>query len=131
MSLFLDVVQRLVLQKAYELTQCAAYRVLGKCIKLDEDTCKRTTSSNGIPIKSPRPEPPAKPMTPNREGQVPEPPGREHFAQPNMADMAKTGSQSEIIWQFNDERDIPRNNSGLIDPPQMSCMRVCRDSYFS
>ncbi|BFG05733.1 uncharacterized protein DMAD_04404 [Drosophila madeirensis] len=112
MSIFLDVVQRIVLQKAYELTQCAAYRVLGKCIKLDEETCQRpATISNGIPIKSPVPEPPAKPKA--------EPP----------ALMAKP--KSETVWQCYDERDMPRNNSGLIDPPQMSCMRVCRDSYFS
>ncbi|KAI8037040.1 hypothetical protein M5D96_010356 [Drosophila gunungcola] len=28
-------------------------------------------------------------------------------------------------------RDMPRKNYGSIDPPQCSCMRVCRDSYFS
>ncbi|KAH8374123.1 hypothetical protein KR200_010209 [Drosophila serrata] len=38
----------------------------------------------------------------------------------------------EIPTAFkNVGRDAPRFNSGSIDPPQCSCMRVCRDSYFS
>ncbi|KRJ99742.1 uncharacterized protein LOC26535658 isoform X2 [Drosophila yakuba] len=36
-----------------------------------------------------------------------------------------------VIIQKYTGRDMPRKNFGSIDPPQCSCMRVCRDSYFS
>ncbi|XP_033234790.1 uncharacterized protein [Drosophila pseudoobscura] len=167
MSIVLDFVQRLVLQKAYELTQCAAYRVLGKCIKatfqLEEGPIKSQLAEplvedsvpelptgpkmsdppaldmmSEAPAKLIMPEPPANPIILDIKKQLPEPPAKLMMAKspvkPMMPDIAEPSPRlrkSGIIWQLYDNRDLPRNNSGLIDPPQVSCMRVCRDSYFS
>ncbi|KRJ99743.1 uncharacterized protein LOC26535658 isoform X1 [Drosophila yakuba] len=107
MSLVLDVIQQVVLQKAYDLTCEAAILALRKCgkLKIEDDKSKG---------KHEKPLPPIKPTSqevvlPLKTPRLPEP----------------------VIIQKYTGRDMPRKNFGSIDPPQCSCMRVCRDSYFS
>ncbi|XP_016953293.1 uncharacterized protein LOC108026707 [Drosophila biarmipes] len=109
MSLVLDVVQKIVLQKAYDLTCEAAILALRKCGKLKiEDDKAKIRNEKQLPL------PPAKPVS------------------QDVICPQKIPRAPEVTTPLKFEgRDIPRKNFGSIDPPQCSCMRVCRDSYFS
>ncbi|EDX08055.1 uncharacterized protein LOC6735534 [Drosophila simulans] len=104
MSIVLDVIQQVVLQKAYDLTCEAAILALRKCGKLKIEDGKSKP-------KREKPLPPVKPIA-------------QEVVSPMKAPEANT------IPKYTG-RDMPRKNFGSIDPPQCSCMRVCRDSYFS
>ncbi|KAH8401069.1 hypothetical protein KR009_002787 [Drosophila setifemur] len=104
MSIVLDVVQQIVLQKAYDLTCEAAIRVIrGKCA--DHKEAK----------------------LPKRKWEKPNNKVRQDVAPPQIKPRPP---KVQRCVKF-EGRDIPRKNSGSIDPPQCSCMRICRDSYFS
>ncbi|XP_043641802.1 uncharacterized protein LOC122612328 [Drosophila teissieri] len=107
MSLVLDVIQQVVLQKAYDLTCEAAILALRKCgkLKIEDDKSKP---------KHEKPLPPLKPIS--QEVVLP-------LKTPRLPEAV-------TIPKYTG-RDMPRKNFGSIDPPQCSCMRVCRDSYFS
>ncbi|KAH8348009.1 hypothetical protein KR084_003136 [Drosophila pseudotakahashii] len=109
MSLVLDVVQKIVLQKAYDLTCEAALLALRRCgkLKIEDDKSK-------IRNEKPSPLPPAKPIS--QDGVSPQ----------KVQRVPEVNPTRNFVG-----RDIPRKNFGSIDPPHCSCMRVCRDSYFS
>ncbi|KAH8291133.1 hypothetical protein KR054_008944 [Drosophila jambulina] len=106
MSIILNVVQQYVLEKACDLTCEAALTVL------------RIWSGSKIKEKAEQEKPKV------NQKPVPEP-------KSVTLQAAKTSHQIVTAPELPRSRDIPRFNSGLIDPPQCSCMRVCRDSYFS
>ncbi|XP_037717661.1 uncharacterized protein LOC119552005 [Drosophila subpulchrella] len=109
MSLVLDVVQKIVLQKAYDLTCEAAILALRKCGKLKiEDDKSKVRSEKQLPM------PPAKPIS------------QDVVSPKKVPKVPVVTTPLKFVG-----RDIPRKNVGSIDPPQCSCMRVCRDSYFS
>ncbi|XP_020803329.1 uncharacterized protein LOC110180049 [Drosophila serrata] len=115
MSIILNVVQQYVLEKACDLTCEAALTVLriwsGPKLKekaeQEQPKLERVLTPEPESLSMPVPLPPAKPI-------------------------CQATISPEIPTAFkNVGRDAPRFNSGSIDPPQCSCMRVCRDSYFS
>ncbi|KAH8308814.1 hypothetical protein KR059_002058 [Drosophila kikkawai] len=106
MSIILDVVQQYVLEKACDLTCEAALTVLriwtGLKEKGEQDKPKLWQAQKPVIVAVPEPEP---------------------VAQPSCQKLTRALKHLE--------RDVPRFNCGSIDPPQCSCMRLCRDSYFS
>ncbi|XP_017007894.2 uncharacterized protein [Drosophila takahashii] len=108
MSLVLDVVQKIVLQKAYDLTCEAAILALRRCGKLKIEDAK-----SKIRKEKPLPMPPVKIIS-------------QDIASTQNIQVPEANTTRNFVG-----RDIPRKNFGSIDPPQCSCMRVCRDSYFS
>ncbi|XP_017040865.1 uncharacterized protein LOC108087813 [Drosophila ficusphila] len=108
MSIVLDVVQHFVLQKAYDFTSEAFIQALRRCgnPRIEDDKSK-------LKKEKILPEPPAKPVS----GKV------LSIKKPQVPEVKRT---VKFVG-----RDLPRKNFGSIDPPQCSCMRVCRDSYFS
>ncbi|EDV36143.1 uncharacterized protein Dana_GF12104 [Drosophila ananassae] len=107
MSIVLDVVQQIVLQKAYDLTCEVAIRALRRYTDL-----KHVKGGNHKLLKS---------VAPLKSVCPPE------VATPMVKPKAP---RIRKVIKF-EGRDMPRTNSGMIDPPQCSCMRICRDSYFS
>ncbi|XP_017019904.1 uncharacterized protein [Drosophila kikkawai] len=114
MSIILDVVQQYVLEKACDLTCEAALTVLriwtGPKLKEkgEQDKPKLWQAKKPVIVAVPEPEPEPVALLP---------------AQPSCQKLTRALKRLE--------RDVPRFNSGSIDPPQCSCMRLCRDSYFS
>ncbi|KAH8266266.1 hypothetical protein KR038_004157 [Drosophila bunnanda] len=104
MSIILNVMQQYVLEKACDLTCEAALTVL-----------RIWSGSKLEKVQKPKPEPLTKPVP-----LLPLKPICQAMTSPGIPEALK-----------NVGRDVPRFNSGSIDPPQCSCMRVCRDSYFS
>ncbi|XP_017125948.1 uncharacterized protein LOC108145216 [Drosophila elegans] len=105
----LDVVQQVVLQKAYDLTCEAVILALRKCgnlrIEDDKSKVKKENQLPDLPVKS---------------------------ISQDVVSPLKIPPPPEINRSLKYVgRDMPRKNYGSIDPPQCSCMRVCRDSYFS
>ncbi|EDW62051.1 uncharacterized protein [Drosophila virilis] len=113
MSIVLDVVQRIVLSSAYELTCAAAAQVLNKCKIMNAITAKdykvRETKDN---IKSDAKN--------NIDIEVPDPPG-------GLDPSSKKLETRCLVSQL----DEAYRNSGPICPPQTSSMRLARNSYFS
>ncbi|XP_016990758.1 uncharacterized protein LOC108052782 [Drosophila rhopaloa] len=109
MSFVFDVVQQIVLRKAYDLTCEAAILALRKCGNLRiEDDKSNVRKGTQLPV------PPVKPTSQDVVSPLKKPP------------LPEINRTVKYVG-----RDIPRKNCGSIDPPQCSCMRVCRDSYFS
>ncbi|KAH8320568.1 hypothetical protein KR067_005298 [Drosophila pandora] len=127
MSIVLDVVQQIVLQKAYDLTCEVAIRALRRYTDVSAPystllgineililflKLKHVKGGNHKLLKS---------VAPLKSVCPPE------VATPMVKPKAP---RIRKVIKF-EGRDMPRTNSGMIDPPQCSCMRICRDSYFS
>ncbi|KAH8331674.1 hypothetical protein KR074_009501 [Drosophila pseudoananassae] len=110
MSIVLDVVQRMVLQKAYDLTCEAAICALRRY------TYPKHVKGGNHKLLKPGP-----------------PPKRVSSSPPEVVATPLVKPKAPAVRKVirYEGRDMPRTNSGLIDPPQCSCMRICRDSYFS
>ncbi|XP_017072983.1 uncharacterized protein LOC108109106 [Drosophila eugracilis] len=111
MSIVIDVVQQIVLQKACDLACEAAILALRKCgkLRIEDDKSKKNVKND-----KPLPMPSVKPVS-------------EVVVLPlKITPVPEVNKTVQFVG-----RDIPRKNFGSIDPPQCSCMRVCRDSYFS
>ncbi|EDW74020.1 uncharacterized protein Dwil_GK21707 [Drosophila willistoni] len=110
MSIVLDLIQKIVLHNAYELTCQAAEQILIKCRQFDKG--KMLTCSSLKPQDS--------------SLHIPEVKESSHKAEKTQIKILMKPKPLKFV-----KRDAPRLNLGPIDPPQCSSMRLCRDSYFS
>ncbi|XP_064544325.1 uncharacterized protein LOC135432530 [Drosophila montana] len=113
MSIVLDVVQKIVLNSAYELTCAAAAQVLNKCKIMDVITAKD--------YENPETKDNMKSEAKNKiDIEVPDPPGG--------LDLSSRKLETRCVVS---QLDMAYRNSGPICPPQTSSMRLVRNSYFS
>ncbi|KAL7735266.1 hypothetical protein ACLKA6_017974 [Drosophila palustris] len=122
MSIVLDVVQKIVLHGAYELTCSAAVEVFKRCQCLEESTSGKRDSSAEEDDQQ------CEPAAGVINIQLPDPP--KEIIEPLKLAVKPVSKEPEVIRPVS-LLDITTKNSGPICPPKSSCMRLARNSYFS
>ncbi|XP_023162497.2 uncharacterized protein LOC111593736 [Drosophila hydei] len=114
MSIVLDVVQKIVLYSAYELTCAAAAQVLSKC--------RIIHARKGAKFKMPK-------VMDDRKMAYEKPDAPEVLDRYKVD--PKPSSQLLDAQYAISQLDLTYKNCGPICPPKSSMMRLARDSYFS
>lgn len=135
MSIVLDVVQKIVLYSAYELTCAAAAQVLSKCrivsgTKIDFKCSKcvsqkclgKIHARKGAKFKMPK-------VMDDRKMAYEKPDAPEVLDRYKVD--PKPSSQLLDAQYAISQLDLTYKNCGPICPPKSSMMRLARDSYFS